>query len=453
MSDFTNKKQQEYFYAYSSEGSGNDSPFYKLSTTEDHGLNIVLVNKVEFFSEAHKSRLKSGFYRLDDGKHRWMSKKGDFLADIMPNDRYFILEGYVPSQLLTAGNVILTIFLNRQKLGEIKIDCEGVFCRAVMLNGILDTIVRHKVLISIEASHVFVPAEQGNNENDRRELSIIVNKGGFSSANVFMANTEGPARVTEHPYFDGDCVICGQAARFEFDNWSLHRESFVCPHCGATNRNRQLARGMLVYLAKRGFCYESIRALAVSDDLVSLNILDTDAHYAVSNALKKKKFYWISEYLPQYPWGKVLGERCSNQNLEKLAYKDCAFDLVLAGDVLEHVRLYKMAIKEIYRVLRPGGAFVFTVPFISQQYENKSYVEIGEDIKNDSLIGDAVYHEDSTSGEGALLYRIFGRQLLEELESVGFVVHYSHDTIPLLGIYECELFYCVKPMIGTNDVE
>jgi SAM-dependent methyltransferase len=45
-----------------------------------------------------------------------------------------------------------------------------------------------------------------------------------------------------------------------------------------------------------------------------------------------------------------------------LPFRDASFDLVLATDVLEHVRDEARALAEMHRVLRPGGALVATVP-------------------------------------------------------------------------------------------
>jgi ubiquinone/menaquinone biosynthesis C-methylase UbiE len=45
-----------------------------------------------------------------------------------------------------------------------------------------------------------------------------------------------------------------------------------------------------------------------------------------------------------------------------LSYEDNSFDTVVAFDVLEHVEDDQQAISEIFRVLKPGGFFIFTVP-------------------------------------------------------------------------------------------
>jgi len=45
-----------------------------------------------------------------------------------------------------------------------------------------------------------------------------------------------------------------------------------------------------------------------------------------------------------------------------LPFASCAFDVVVALDVLEHIADDRAALHEIARVLRPGGVFVFAVP-------------------------------------------------------------------------------------------
>jgi predicted SAM-dependent methyltransferase len=52
----------------------------------------------------------------------------------------------------------------------------------------------------------------------------------------------------------------------------------------------------------------------------------------------------------------------TNQNLECLTFADESLDLVITSDVMEHARLDDRAHREIYRVLKPGGIYIFTVP-------------------------------------------------------------------------------------------
>jgi SAM-dependent methyltransferase len=46
----------------------------------------------------------------------------------------------------------------------------------------------------------------------------------------------------------------------------------------------------------------------------------------------------------------------------ELPFQSGAFDVVVASDVLEHIENDRAAVQEISRVLRPGGAFIFSVP-------------------------------------------------------------------------------------------
>lgn len=51
-------------------------------------------------------------------------------------------------------------------------------------------------------------------------------------------------------------------------------------------------------------------------------------------------------------------------SIEALPYKDGYFDVVTCTDVLEHVVDLNQALRELRRVLRPGGAAVLRVPYL-----------------------------------------------------------------------------------------
>ncbi|MFM0145467.1 class I SAM-dependent methyltransferase [Paraburkholderia sp. RL18-085-BIA-A] len=71
--------------------------------------------------------------------------------------------------------------------------------------------------------------------------------------------------------------------------------------------------------------------------------------------------YTRSVYDPSIePGCKCEGAQC--ENIEAMTYADETFDLFITEDVLEHVFRPDLAIAEIMRVLRPGGAHVFTAP-------------------------------------------------------------------------------------------
>jgi methionine biosynthesis protein MetW len=47
---------------------------------------------------------------------------------------------------------------------------------------------------------------------------------------------------------------------------------------------------------------------------------------------------------------------------QPLEFPDASFDVVVAGELLEHLRDPQRVVAEIHRVLRPGGTFVASVP-------------------------------------------------------------------------------------------
>lgn len=61
-------------------------------------------------------------------------------------------------------------------------------------------------------------------------------------------------------------------------------------------------------------------------------------------------------------------------DLSRLPFADAAFDVVAAFDVLEHVLDEGAALREIERVLRPGGVLITSVPAHSWLYANNDRV-------------------------------------------------------------------------------
>ena len=49
---------------------------------------------------------------------------------------------------------------------------------------------------------------------------------------------------------------------------------------------------------------------------------------------------------------------------EKLPFDDNSFDMVLAFHLFEHVYDYRPSVTEIFRILKPGGKFIISMPFM-----------------------------------------------------------------------------------------
>ncbi|HVI93307.1 MAG TPA: class I SAM-dependent methyltransferase [Anaeromyxobacter sp.] len=125
--------------------------------------------------------------------------------------------------------------------------------------------------------------------------------------------------------------------------------------------------------------------------------------------------YSASQYYPDAPLGTVpTGKSFRNENLEKLTFPDGAFDLFVTQDVVEHLLDPPRAFAEIARVLRPGGAHVFSVPLVSK--ERPSRIAADRD-----ATGAVVhhlppeYHGNPVDGSGALVTRHWGFDICDHI--------------------------------------
>ncbi len=111
------------------------------------------------------------------------------------------------------------------------------------------------------------------------------------------------------------------------------------------------------------------------------------------------------------------GLRC--ENLEALSMPEESFDGLISLDVLEHVFDYQAALKNIYRVLKPGAFACITVPFLfsSDTTVCRAKLSKGGEVKH---LKDPVYHGDPISNAGSLLVYDYGWDLVKAICQVGF---------------------------------
>jgi SAM-dependent methyltransferase len=118
--------------------------------------------------------------------------------------------------------------------------------------------------------------------------------------------------------------------------------------------------------------------------------------------------------------------------------KDDEFDLVITEDMFEHVRDYKKGFQEIFRVLKPGGCHVFTIPFL---FDRPTLIRVDTDGTRDVAILPPEYHGEK-NGKKILAYRTFGLDLLDFLKEIGFetVVDFSKYADQKNGIFDSYAF-------------
>jgi SAM-dependent methyltransferase len=256
-------------------------------------------------------------------------------------------------------------------------------------------------------------------------------------------------------YHTGRCNLCGNNTKFFYKDPALYRESLLCAVCVTTSRYRSIGRGILRALAEiTGTEAKSLTELNPKLNHATVQIYDTQApfywttcSYPIPDLLSRCE--WIdvrtSLYRPLEPVGISLGPTTSNQDLERLTFPDKSFDIVITSDVMEHVRRDDAAHREIRRVLKPGGFYIFTVPHFRHMRETLTRVAVIDplDPGKDLYLLEKEYHGDANSEDGrALSYRSYGTEIDEFLEQLGFHVEYCHEDFAENGIMDTELFSC-----------
>jgi SAM-dependent methyltransferase len=121
-------------------------------------------------------------------------------------------------------------------------------------------------------------------------------------------------------------------------------ERHSCPYCGCHDRERHL----LLYLDK----------LKPSLTFQGARILHFAPESALSRLIRQSSpaHYTQADLLPDRP-------EIASIDICHMPFPDRSFDVVIANHVLEHVDSDTGALREIVRVLRPGGQALLQTPF------------------------------------------------------------------------------------------
>lgn len=243
------------------------------------------------------------------------------------------------------------------------------------------------------------------------------------------------------------CPICGSETTplYDFPNITLRREHKIgvlretlqCRKCLASMRQRSLALALLDQWHQRtSIRHESISALAASG-LGGIRLFDTDNFSAISSLLRNDPNYIRCSYLPDMPWGLEIEPNYYNINLERIDFPDASFDIMLTSDVMEHVRNCDSAHAEIQRVLSPGGAYIFNVPYEEDSDDDIQLIDTSSN--EDVYLCKPQYHGDPLTG-GILAYRVFGRNLISKLSNIGFSVKFNRINDPISMVVDGDVF-------------
>ena len=203
-------------------------------------------------------------------------------------------------------------------------------------------------------------------------------------------------------------------------------ENFSCPRCGAHDRERHL----LMYFDRAGMW----KRIAGADVL----------HFAPERVLAARiasagpARYVKADLFPT-------AAEIRREDITRLSFGDCTFGVVIANHVLEHVADDRAAMKEIFRVLEPGGLAVLQTPYS----EKLTHTFEDEGIRDEEARLQVFGQEDHV--------RLYGRDLFSRLQDAGFVSKVlDHDAAlkdygeSLYGVNRREPFICMeRPAAGV----
>jgi arylsulfatase A-like enzyme/GT2 family glycosyltransferase/SAM-dependent methyltransferase len=212
------------------------------------------------------------------------------------------------------------------------------------------------------------------------------------------------------------CYVCGVEINFSLDGRVDNlRETVICHSCHSMKRSIDLAEGILkTYLIPSSSLAESIHRFA------NLSIYEVGHTGSIHDVLSRLPYFTCSEFATDVKPGNLMpsGIRC--EDVQSLTFKNNVFDLVISQEVFEHVPQPGLGFQEIYRVLKPGGYHIFTIPYHkgTQESLTRAVVQDGE-IKH---FLNPVYHGDPSQPMGTLVFTDFGDDLIGLLGRLGFEV-------------------------------
>jgi len=189
----------------------------------------------------------------------------------------------------------------------------------------------------------------------------------------------------------GYCPICERDVIFEnrIDTAFLKGLSIceipnvICANCGSCTRERATVDACNTF-------FPDWRNKTVHESSPSSSRITS------MQSLGKYSYSYFYEHVPLGEYYNAV--RC--ENLERLTFTNESIDYFITTDVFEHIHSPLLAFAEIGRVLKKGGAHIFTVP-----YNNTVKTSFRVKRKNGELqyLNKPVYHVNPISEEGSLV--------------------------------------------------
>lgn len=193
---------------------------------------------------------------------------------------------------------------------------------------------------------------------------------------------------------EGICDICECPVVFSATNvW--YRDFLVCSECNSVPRERALMRVVKEFFPN----FAELTIHETSPDL---------SKGPSARMVRECSQYSCSFFSPDVLPGEIdpnTGHRC--EDVENLTFQDESLDLFISQDVFEHIFEPDAAFQQVRRVLKPGGAHIFTVPLVNKSNPTERCASLLED---GQIIHykEPEYHGNPIDEEGSLVTMNWG---------------------------------------------
>lgn len=201
---------------------------------------------------------------------------------------------------------------------------------------------------------------------------------------------------------------------------TFHGPQYSCPWCESPDRSRLYA----LYLSER------LAGLPGHFKLVD---------FAPSAPLRQ----WIKDsFQICYRSADLIMEHVDDRVdlTDMVIYPDASVDAFICSHILEHIPNDTKAMRELFRILKPGGWGILMVPICLRQRE------VFEDLAKATTEADRWHH----FGQGDHV-RIYSKQgFIDRVSSLGFIIqqygvaHFGEDTFRRCGIAQKSVLYVVE---------